>query len=248
MFSLPAVVKAGAGCLSLWRKRIIQYSSAELHKLACYSTPDSLAVIKSLELLRRPRYMHRGSRRKFIYSDSPIPSVLSVCSGPDRRHQNKLHVCRGNLRPLVCVDSVTPPIQPAYAINNAVTFMLLNAQSINNKPGLIHATITDRNINILCLTETWQKEQDFVSLNKATPPGYVYLQKPRSVRGGGGLAIIHREDIRIKEVSMPAVTSFEYVVFTLTGFSQIQFVLIYRPPKTKPTVFLSELSELLTPV
>ena len=138
MFSLPLIVKAGGSCLSLWKTRILKYSSVELHKLACYSTPNSHAVIKSLGLLRRPRYIHRGSRRKFIYSDSPIPSVLSVgFSGPARRHHNKLHVRRGNLRPLVCVDSVIPPIQPASAINNAATFMLLNAQSINNKPELI---------------------------------------------------------------------------------------------------------------
>ena len=213
MFSLPSIVKASGGCISLWKTRILKYSSVELHKLACYSTPDSHAVIKSLGLVRRPRYTHRGSRRKFIYSHSTIPTVQSIgTSGFERRHHNKLYVCRTNLRPLVCVDSATPTIQPASAINNAA-FMLLNAQSINNKPGLIYETITDRDIHILCLTETWQADQDFVALNKATPPGYVYLHKPRLVRGGG-LAIIHRADIRIKEVSMSTVTSFECLGYT----------------------------------
>ena len=61
--------------------------------------------------------------------------------------------------------------------------------------------------------------------------------------------MIHRTDILIKEVTVPTATSFESVVFTLTG--QRQFVLVYRPPKktvSDRTAFLSELSELLTPV
>ena len=127
---------------------IFQYSSARLLDLVSYSIPSAITVIKSLGLLRRPRYIHRGSRRKFIYSSSTIPSITSVShSGLSGalRHHNKTHVRARYLRPLVCVDTVTPPIQPASAINN-VTFMLLNAQSINNKPGLIYETILDRNI------------------------------------------------------------------------------------------------------
>ena len=129
------------------------------------------------------------------------------------------------------------------------SFMLQNVQSLNTKPGLIHDMIKEKHIDICCLVETWQKPQDFLALNKATPPGYVYLQRPRLKGGGGGLAVIHRDDILIKEVTVPTATSFECIVFTLAG--QRQFVLVYRPPKTKVadrTAFLSELSELLTPV
>lgn len=82
-----------------------------------------------------------------------------------------------------------------------------------------------------------------------TSASYVYIQKPRLKGGGGGLAVIHRSDILIKEVVVPTATSFECVVFTLIG--QRQFVLVYRPPKktiSDRTAFLSELSELLTPV
>lgn len=127
----------------------------------------------------------------------------------------------------------------------------MNAQSINNKPGLIHDIIIERHIDICCIVETWQKPQEFMALNKATPPGYVYIQKPRLKGAGGGLAVIHRADIHTKEVAVTTATSFECVAFTLAGFSQLQFVLVYRPPKNTSSdrsAFLSELSELLTPV
>lgn len=50
-----------------------------------------------------------------------------------------------HLRPLVCADSIIFPIQSALAVNNAVTFLLLNIHSLNNKPFLICDIIIVRN-------------------------------------------------------------------------------------------------------
>ena len=133
--------------------------------------------------------------------------------------------------------------QPVWAANAGAG----QVRSLNNKALLINDIITDRKLDFLCLTETWQNQQDFIALNQATPPGYAYLQKPRSAGRGGGLAVIHRADIRVKETPSPVTTSFECITFTLFCSSQQQVVLIYRPPKAF-TTFISELTELLTSI
>ncbi|KAG5274109.1 hypothetical protein AALO_G00159280 [Alosa alosa] len=76
----------------------------------------------------------------------------------------------------------------------------------------------------------------------ATPSGYSYIQKPRSCGCGGGLAVIHRTDILLKEIPV-TTSSFECLHFTLSGATQLQVVLVYRPPKA--SCFLQEFSDLL---
>ncbi|KAF3839059.1 hypothetical protein F7725_017776 [Dissostichus mawsoni] len=71
--------------------------------------------------------------------------------------------------------------------------------------------------------------------------------KPRFLGRGGGLAVIHRAGILVKELPVPTTTSFECVVFKLARSAPLQVALIYRPPKAS-TTFLSELSELLTSI
>ena len=52
---------------------VCKYSAQELLHLCCNFTPNSIAKIKFLGLLRCQRYMHRASRCKFIHTDNTIP-------------------------------------------------------------------------------------------------------------------------------------------------------------------------------
>lgn len=184
---------------------VLQYSALQLLQLLSFfssAAPVCLDAIRSSGLLQRPRYIHRSSRYKFIHTNSSIPVVQSALHFrvACRRHLNTRHVRTSCLKPLACSDSSTPPV------SSAATFMLLNTRSLNNKALLIHDIIIDKKLDFLCLTETWQNQQDFFALNQATPPGYVYLHKPRSTGRGGGLAVIHRAGIRVREIPSPNIT------------------------------------------
>ena len=49
----------------------------------------------------------------------------------------------------------------------------MNSRSINNKKDSIYELITDNDLNVLALTETWCADNSDVSLGLVTPPGYV---------------------------------------------------------------------------
>ena len=50
--------------------------------------------------------------------------------------------------------------------------------------------ITDYNLDVLCLTETWLKPNDYITLNESTPQDYC-KHEPRLKRKGGGVAAIY---------------------------------------------------------
>ncbi len=51
--------------------------------------------------------------------------------------------------------------------------------------------ITDQKLDVLCLTETWLKPDEYIILNESAPKDYCYkneLRKPKA-KGGGGLLL-----------------------------------------------------------
>src|SRR4029434_2752726 len=64
-------------------------------------------------------------------------------------------------------------IQTLSAHNATCTILklgLINIRSLTSKGALINELITDNNIQILFLTETWLKPDEFLALNESTPP------------------------------------------------------------------------------
>lgn len=242
----------------------LKYSIPQLLDLRKNSSPTYISAIKQLKLQSRPRYIHRSCRRKFVLSQSgdSIPSLWSAERSVARhlRHQNA---------PLPGVNSVeetteTTWIRPVYMernIKRGVDFSLLrslqhitpanikielfNTQSLTNKSCLIHSHILDRNIDIMCLTETWHQPGGFFVLNEACPPGYQYLEKARQFGRGGGLAVLHRSDLKLTPLSLPDLLTFECLAFRCKPPCSMTILLIYRPPKQNPA-FISEINELLT--
>lgn len=66
---------------------------------------------------------------------------------------------------------------------------------------------------------------------------------PHFTGRGGSLAVLFNSKIEITELSLPSVSSFEYLAYKSSV--SMTTILVYRPPKDNES-FLSELSELLT--
>uniref|UniRef100_UPI0035900AD0 uncharacterized protein n=1 Tax=Myxine glutinosa TaxID=7769 RepID=UPI0035900AD0 len=135
--------------------------------------------------------------------------------------------------------------KPKTSVQNNIKLTLFNTRSLNNKCLILNEYILDNKLDFLCLTETWQQPLDYYTLNLTTPNGYSYVNKPRSEGRGGGIAVIHRQDIKTNLISISSAPSFEHLALKLSGHTQSVMAVVYRPPKPHPS-FLSDFSYFLT--
>ena len=138
--------------------------------------------------------------------------------------------------------------------NRIIKCGLLNIRSICNKTKgvLVNEIISDNQLDIFCLTETWLRELEYVSLNTATPPSHTNTHIPRDtgLTRGGGVAAIFNSSLIINPRARSTFKSFESLVLSLShpswkSLQPLLFVTVYRPPGAY-TLFLSEFSEFLS--
>ncbi|KAK2919598.1 hypothetical protein Q8A73_001802 [Channa argus] len=131
---------------------MLQYSPSQLLELNNHGLPSDIGVIEQLGLLRRSRYVHRGSCRGFVYTGtgSSIPSLWSESRSMTvrLRHPNTVTMETEN------------PAKPRTRRNG------------DSCP--IHIHILENETDIICLTETWLKLEAFSVLNESCPPR-IYL-------------------------------------------------------------------------
>ena len=93
-----------------------------------------------------------------------------------------------------------------------------NVRSICNKASLVGDYITEKNIDLLAVTETWLKEDaDQHVINECVPNGYSFQQSPRLNATGGGLALVYKSSIKLSSwKALRKFKSFESTEATLT--------------------------------
>ena len=97
----------------------------------------------------------------------------------------------------------------------------LNARSVKNKDQLLFQELTDNNINIGLITETWlkdtQEDEAWVNQSALQLNSYkTWLHNRPNDQCGGGLALIHKKHIPIKELRKGNTSTIEYGVWKAT--------------------------------
>ncbi len=55
----------------------------------------------------------------------------------------------------------------------------LNISFLSTKALFVNDMITDPKLDVLCLTETWLKPDEYIILNESAPQDYCYKHEPR---------------------------------------------------------------------
>ena len=149
---------------------------------------------------------------------------------------------------MLLVASVEPiPGRPT----TFVSLGLLNARPVVSKAALVHDVISDLRLDVRMLTETRMTSDapDAVKLD-VTPPLYQVVHQPRGSstdKRGGGIAIVHRDSIKVRPFDVGTPTEFEVQVLKLMlrPSKQVIIVCVYRPPGSVLHEFCSQLADML---
>ena len=121
--------------------------------------------------------------------------------------------------------SLNPGPQTKAQINVAC-LNICSANSVTesrDKPALIQEFISDQDLDVLFLTETWLSADTPVSaLNLLTPTGYTFINHPRpDGKRGGGIAAVVRNTFSLSKVSTESFPSFfEHMALKISSSSR----------------------------
>ena len=135
----------------------------------------------------------------------------------------------------------------------------LNARSVKNKDQFLLQELIDNNIDIGLITETWlkdtQEDEAWINQSALQQNSYnTWLHNRPNDQRGGGLALIHKKHIPIKELKKGNTPTIEYGVWKATARNKaIHLVGIYHPPpsttnRTTTGMFIDEITEVLTDI
>lgn len=114
--------------------------------------------------------------------------------------------------------------------------------------------ISDTQVDIAVITETWLKSVDAAAKIDATPTGCRLFDSPHPDRLGRGTGILVWDSLHVKQVRVGSLVSFEYSEWVIFSDSfRLCLLVIYRPPYSSNhpvtmSVFIAEFAKFLESV
>ena len=187
-----------------------------------------------------------------LHDHHPNPLCPKCAHELDEDGRNKewlernVHKCRQNghgvYKHVAAVDSHTSTVSGRTSAattckqRSAIKMYILNPCSVCNKTSALQDFVTDHNIDLIVLTETWLKgdDRDNVILAELLPPGYTIKHKARQ-GCCGGVVIMHPSTLSVTRVehsvsdsvsSPPQYASFEELQCLVHTVPAVRFVVI----------------------
>ena len=119
---------------------------------------------------------------------------------------------------------------------------------MSNKTFVLNDFFSRHNLDFLFLTETWIGAgvgQSSV-FSELCPTNCSFISTPRCVGRGGGVALVFKNDFKVRTLSVGSFSTFELqCIIVESATSPLACVLIYRPPKPDKD-FITEFSDFLS--
>ena len=141
--------------------------------------------------------------------------------------------------------------QPGSRTGPGVRIGHINAQSLAPKVDLVNSLLESEHLDLLCVSETWLKPEILSRL--IVFPGYAMVRRDRAASTqdqrvrGGGVAIIHRDNIHCQVLQTPATSLLETLWLSVSwrGGRPAIVGVVYRPPAGSVSQAVDELQEQL---
>ena len=156
---------------------------------------------------------------------------------PKRRHRHiatpeERKVCKRNLILVQLSDNNN------NYVNVNFTFELINARSLRNKCEQIVYYLHEKRSDFAVITETWLDDSsltmEWVKTCDLNMDPYRIRVQNQSGRKGGGIALVHKLHLNVKENIRGAKKTFEFASWKISGRKKVFNVLaIYQPPRLK---------------
>lgn len=106
--------------------------------------------------------------------------------------------------------------------------LLLNCRSVCNKAFAIKDYVVEHDFDIVLLCETWLTSSKQRICGDLTPAGYTLRVLNRNGKRGGGIAVLYKKMLKMKDVKDISTTSMEALSFNLDTPETVRIILLYR--------------------